>query len=490
MSIKKNIIHGIKWGLVTRVIGSLSGIITLAITARLLTPEDFAVMALAFIFVSLSLEISQSLLSQSLIVRNDIMDEHIRVALSYSALVGIFLMSFFIFWSVNIANFFDNPLLADVIVVVSIIVPLSAVYSIPYALMRKRLDFKVLGYIDVSTNVVGYSLVTIVLANYGWGVWSLVIGRVCQSILMALSLFVFFKMPLKPLWKLCYLRDLLHFGGGQTIATLSAFVSNNVDKVILGRFIGDIELGLYDRARRLRELPVKFIAATLGHVLFPVLSPLKKNKDEISRILNRSIFLISSISLPLTIFLFVYSDEVIHIVLGEQWGDASPIFQIVILILFVRMTARIFNVVAFSLGAAYSVAIRELLLAISIVFGAMVGVLWGVKEVALAVVLAHIFYFIFVLYSTKRLVGIKYSDLMKSSRTGFILSVLFGVTWFLTEIFSPTNLNSIILMLCNIVIMLAATVLLLRFSPYAWLTKYEQWFIDQRRIRKLLFRFN
>jgi PST family polysaccharide transporter len=179
-------------------------------------------------------------------------------------------------------------------------------------------------------------------------------------------------------------REMLRFGGTLTIANMANFMSRNFDNLVIGKFSGAAQLGIYSKAYGLLLVPVQQVNGPIAAVAIPALARLQDRPAEYRNYYLRMVQIIAYISMPLAVLLIALSDEVILILLGPQWREAGTIFRIFSMFLVVQNVVQTTGWVMQSRGMVSRYLKWQLAHAAIFVIACVVGVQWGAIGVAIA----------------------------------------------------------------------------------------------------------
>lgn len=319
--------RGVKWSVVDQVVRQSVTLVISGILSRLLTPSDFGLLGMAVVAIGF-LEVFKDIgLGASIVHKKDVSSEEKSTIFWTNVMLGGGLSVLLVISAPWISDFFSEPRLSLVLQVLSINFFIGAMSVVPDAVIQKTMDFRGF-FAKNSISVLSGGVVGIYLAYKGFGVWALVIQNVVVTFLnLILSLLVIQWMP-----EFVFRRRLLrpHFNFSVPVLADSSFNYwvRNIDSILVGRLLGSVSLGIYNRAYSLMLLPVRQVSSTLGRVMFPSLSLIQQDSGEMWRQYTKMISAVAVISFPLMIFLGVYAEEVIFVVYGSQWAEAVPLFQI------------------------------------------------------------------------------------------------------------------------------------------------------------------
>jgi PST family polysaccharide transporter len=313
------------WAYGSYVGGRLLVLVTTAVLARLLSPADFGLVALALVFTALLESVADLGVGQALvIVRGDEDDVRSRAhtAFTFSVILGAALTLLTVAIAPLAARFFDQPELTALLAVLGTNFLLRALGNTHYALAQKRLEFRARTVAELA-DVIVRGLAGIALAMAGTGAWSLVVGYLAGTAVLTGVLWGL--VPFRPRLELrrAYLRDLIGFGGTLSAVSVIGAVIANVDYVFIGRVLGPAALGLYTLGFRLPELIVINLAIVAGQVLFPAFAAV--DRGALADALLASLRYTLIVALPCAAALVVLAEPLTLAAFGERWrGSIEP----------------------------------------------------------------------------------------------------------------------------------------------------------------------
>ena len=240
-----------------------------------------------------------------------------------------------------IAAFYRMPELEPVLRVVAFLFPLDGLNTVAKSLLTRELRFRLYIALDVSAYVLGYALVGVVLAWYGYGVWALVSANLAQVAVRTVAMYLATRHSVLPSVNLRAARDLLSFGFGHSMAQIGTLLSQQGDNLVVGRWLGAAALGVYGRAYNLMVMPASAFGRIINRVLFPVMSQVQDERDRLANAYERGLAVVAFIALPLSTVLWVVAPEFIAVVLGPAWGDVVLPFRLFSISLLFRMSSKI-----------------------------------------------------------------------------------------------------------------------------------------------------
>src|SRR5215213_7383561 len=262
--------RGLRWVAYARVAIEITLLAGMVVLARLLPPAAFGMFALVLIVQELALALPMEGIGSALVQRRAIGRAHLQAGLLLSLLVGLILAGA----TLLVAEFVVEPIYgADTARLVELATPwflIGAIYSVPTAVLRRRLDFPRLSIIELAMTSTR-AVASIALAVLGMGASSLVLGNLVGMTCALVIALVFSPVPL-PRWHGRAVRDLLPYGGPAALACVAWTGFRNGDYAIIGARLGTVQAGFYYRAYQLAVEYQKKVSAVIAQMAFPMLA--------------------------------------------------------------------------------------------------------------------------------------------------------------------------------------------------------------------------
>lgn len=322
----RKIATGFGWQVLSAYSNRVFGVLTTLILAKVLTPADFGLVAIA----SMTLEVLQIFkdmgLSEALIFSKR--DDPEVMDTAHTLLVGFHTGLFLIAAALSpfAATFYGNPMVTPVLLLMSSNLVIDSLRAVPRTLVRRNIEFDKLVIPEVVPVGVS-SIVSVVMALTGFGVWSLVAKTILHSVLGLILLNRIIPYKPKFRWNRAAAVDLLHYGKFVVGASMVFVVVYNLDRFYVSKFSTVAMLGLYEVANRIAELPVKQFAFMIGAVMFPVLTRMQRAGEPIGPVFVKTLRYAALVSVPLAIGLAVYGPTLIAAIYGARWAGMIPFLQ-------------------------------------------------------------------------------------------------------------------------------------------------------------------
>ena len=303
------------------------------VLARLLGPEEFGLVALLTIFISLADVVVNAGFPQALIQkRNTSLDEESSVFFC-NILLGIFMYGVLYFIAPTLKYFYNKPeldLLSDLVRVAGLTVVIGSLGQVHRSLLQKNLRFKQLTYLSLA-GLVSNGIIGITMAYNGYGVWALVISNVVSSVFVtALLWFISSWRPIYCL-KFSVLKPLFDFGWRMLITNLANDFFNQINGLLIGRYYPTASLAYYNRGIAWPTLMADTVTSSMGAVLFPLLSKVNNDTRRMKRAVEKCLLGVTFMLWPALGGLFILSESLTRVILTEKWIDCVPYMQIMCL---------------------------------------------------------------------------------------------------------------------------------------------------------------
>jgi O-antigen/teichoic acid export membrane protein len=321
-------VRGMKWSYVSTFVNAGLQIGFSAVLARLLDPLAFGLVAMAGVVLRFGSYFAQMGVGSALIQKEtlDLREIHAAFLLS-TGLGGAFALGMWVVAPV-VAQLFDEPLLVDIVRVLSVTFLGTGLATSALSLLRRRLDFRTLSVIEIGSYVIGYGVVGVPMAVSGYGVWSLVAAVITQNGLTALLSHIAVRHGVGWVGDSAAYRHFWSFGSRVSIVGFFEFLGSSLDTITIGRFIGAAPLGLYNRAQMLVSVPINKLSGGMARVLLPSFSRVQSRPGRLRRVYVSALLLAGAVLMPMCAGLGVVAHDAVLLVLGDQWTGAVPVLQV------------------------------------------------------------------------------------------------------------------------------------------------------------------
>ena len=322
----RKISASVKWASITEIAAKLITPFSSMILARLLSPDEFGVVATVTMVTSFADVFTdagfQKYLIQKKFENEKQLERNANVAFWTNLTISCLLWGAIIIFSEQISSLVGNPGLGNVISIASISLVLTSFSSIQSAIYKKKFDFKTL-FIARIVGAFMPIVVTIPLALLGCSYWSIVIGTIATNFANALILTV--KSTWKPtlFYKFYILKKMFSFSMWTLIESILVWMTSYIGTFIIGRYLTSYYLGLYKNSISMVTSLMNIVAASTASVLLSALSVVKQDKKEFDEILYSFQQKVGLLMIPLGVGVFLYREFATDVLFGSQWSEAS-----------------------------------------------------------------------------------------------------------------------------------------------------------------------
>lgn len=327
MSLKSKTLIGVLWTFSQQF--SVKGIafIVQIILARLLLPEVFGLIAIIQIFVAIGQTLVDAGMTSSLIRTQNADQKDYSTVFFLNLITSVIIYVILFFSASPIATFFERPQLTTLLRVYTLTFIIQALANVQSTRLTKELNFKLQMYMQIPATISG-GVVGVLLANAGYGVWSLIWMYLTTSTVNMLQ--HWFRTDWRPNFIIDKerLKFHLNFGYKITLSGLITSVYQHLYTLIIGKMFSTTVLGFYDQANRLRMFPVTNLTTALRKVTYPVFSSIQDNNVRLRSAFKKITALVFFVVTPLMMFLVIIAEPLFRIVLTEKWLPSVPYFQV------------------------------------------------------------------------------------------------------------------------------------------------------------------
>jgi O-antigen/teichoic acid export membrane protein len=378
--------HSIRGGAIT-MIAQLSKFVmqfgSVVVLARLLEPEDYGLLGMVTVIVGFVGIFKDLGLSMATVQREKITHAQISTLFWLNVAISGGVMLLTAALAPVIAWFYKEPRLTNITLVLAIGFIFGGLTVQHQALLKRQMRLAALAKIEIFTMILSIAT-AISLAWFGAGYWALVAMQLMMSVGNCVGV-----------WLMCGWRPglpkpnsgvgpMLAFGGWSTGFTVVNYFTRNLDNLLIGKYWGPQELGLYAQAYKLLVLPIQQINFPLSTVALPGLCSLQSQPERYRSYYGKAVQLMVMVGMPIVLFMLVDAQKLIVNLLGPQWQDAVIIFRALAPIAFIGTFNVATGWVFVSLGRTDRQFRWNLVASGLTVIGFLIGVKWAALGVAIA----------------------------------------------------------------------------------------------------------
>lgn len=399
--------------LISQVVQFVAQIGSTMILARILSPADYGINAMAVVVTGFAGIFSSLGLSTATIQKKQITHEEVSNLFWINTVVGFSLSLIVAIISPLVAGFYQKPELTMVLLTLSLMFAIGGLTVQHTALLNRQMHFFRIALINVFSMIIGIS-VAIVMGVYGFGYWALVFNSIVNVTCIAIFTWVACGWVPGLYRKSVSVKPMIKFGADLVGFNIIHFFSRNFDKLLLGKLHGAYDLGLYSKSYQLLMMPITNLRDPVVRVAMPALSSLQDDPRQYKNYYLKCISLLAFVSMPLVSYLYAMSDQIILLVLGEQWIASSELFKILALASILQPVVGTNGMVMISTGRSRAYMYLGAFNSISMCMSFIIGAPWGAKGMCISYAVANYIVAIPILIVTFRGTSIRVVDFLSS----------------------------------------------------------------------------
>lgn len=444
----KTVISSMIWKLLERVSSQLVSFVISIVLARILMPDDYGIIAIVLVFISLANVIVDGGLNTALIQKKNADQTDFSTIFWFCLLVAAVLYVILFFGALLVANFYDNEVLVPVLRVLSIVVFFNSFNSIQRAYVSRHMLFRNLFYVNAIALILSGTM-GIIMAYMDYGVWALVGQTLSYAIFCCIVMWFTIRWRPNIEFSKERFRALFDFGWKIFLTNFIISIYQDIRSLLIGKFYQPSALAFFDRGKSLPNLIMFNVTTTINTVLLPTFSEEQDNKTRIKQMMRRSIKVSYLFVCPLLIGFLFTAKEIVLVLLTEKWLPCVPFIQI-FCIAFILLPIQNINMTAIqSLGFSNITLKLEIYKKIIEAIILVISFLISVYAVAWGMVVYNIICIFINLHPSKKLVGYGVLEQVKDVTPTFIIAIIMGGVVYLI---SYLGLNSIVTLVLQVVI--------------------------------------
>lgn len=327
-SLKTSIINGLFWQYTQRIGNQLVQFVVSIILARILAPEDFGVIALIGVFITISNIFIDSGLGNALIQKKDLEAVDKSSVFYINLLISFCLYALIFLAAPYIAGYYGMSSLDMLLRVQAIQIVIMAFYCVQNSVLVRNMEFKLIFIINFVSILVS-SIVGISLACLGYGVWSLVCSQIAMQMSKVIGFWLFSNWRPIAVFSFERVRQLFGYSSRILGGSLLHVCYSNIYNIIIGKQFSVSLLGYYNRGQLIPTIIIENAANSINSVMFPALSRIQDEKDRFLLLIRNMVSIVAYIVSLIIAILLPLSSNIISVLLTDKWLPCVPFMQIV-----------------------------------------------------------------------------------------------------------------------------------------------------------------
>lgn len=326
-SLKKKAASGMVWTSIQKFskmgIQFISGIIL----ARLLTPFDYGCIGMLSIFMVLAESFIDGGFGSALIQKKRPSQVDYSTIFWWNIVMSVVMYAVLFICAPAISKFYNIPLLSNVLRVQALVLFIYALNVIQRNQLKKKLNFKLLSIVSVSTSIIAL-VITIIMAYNGFGVWALVAQNLIVAAIPSLVFWFYVKWRPKLVFSWQSFKELFGFGFYMFLTHLVNRFTQQIQGLLIGKFFNPSTMGYYSKAHGTERLASTSISQVMTQVTYPLYAEVQDNKVAMQNMIKRLTMTLSYITFPLLFILLLCAKPIFVLLYSNKWLPSVPYFQV------------------------------------------------------------------------------------------------------------------------------------------------------------------
>lgn len=324
---KSKVISSLLWKIAERFGTQGIQLLVIILLARLLLPEDFGMIVLVTVFITIGGFIVESGFTEALIQKKDARAIDFSSVFYLNLFTAFILFNIFYFTAPFIADFLHDRQFALVLQVLSISLFFNAINAVQHAVIARNMQFKKLFASSLSAILIS-GTIGITMASLNFGIWALVVHQLTYRCIVTSVLWFTVKWRPTFSFSISHIRNLFSYGWKLLFSLLLYNLYLHTHNLIIGKLFSNAMLGFYNRGMQFPSIIVENLNGSIQNVLFPTLAAQQDHKEKIKEMLSRLVVLCSFVVFPMMVGLAVIAEPLIRVLLTEKWMPTVPLLQL------------------------------------------------------------------------------------------------------------------------------------------------------------------
>lgn len=387
--IREKVLSALRWTAGARIGAQVITWAATLIVIRILSPEDYGLVAMAQVAFSLFIVFSSAGLGDALVQAKQAQGEDIRRIFGLLILLNAALFVLLVATAPAVGWFFEEPRVVPMVRTLGLLFFLMPFITISGSLLVREIDFRRKSLIDLAVAVLS-SMLVLLLATLGFGVWALLSGMIAGVVIEAVGLALVRPYFVRPRFDFGPVRDHVRFGASKTGESIAWRLYSQADLIVAGRFFGTEMLGVYNVALQIASIPMIKVMPLLLQVAFPAFSRVHDTGEaHLVHYLLKALRVIAVIGFPVFFGIAAVAQEFVDVILGERWASVGYPLFLLSLVMPIRMLTTMLSPALSAAGharAAMDISVAGMVL-MPLAF--LIGIRWGLEGLCLAWVFAY-----------------------------------------------------------------------------------------------------
>jgi PST family polysaccharide transporter len=411
-SLGKTAKKGVVWSFLREGVSEILLFPASMILARLLSPEEFGIAAAAGFFTLLSGRLSELGFNAAIVRSKTVLPIHLSTVFVVNLGVGVMTFATLTAIAPLVSAFYDTPETSTILKVAAFSFLIAPFGAVPAALLARNMQFRQCALIDWYQGLT-FSIVTLLLAWAGLSYMSLVYGKVAAVAVQTACRLAYARWRPATVFSKAALYEIVPFGAGMHAKRLLDYTAQNIDNLVVGKFLGMTALGLYDKAFSTVFRVLARINTGGPTVTFRVFAIIHEEPERFRRAYHKVLMSASLVAFPVFAALMAMAPQLMVVLFGERWLAAAVPFQVLCGAGALKLLNTYASSATQAAGRVWSEVWRQTIFAALIVTGIFVLRAWGPIGAAAGVLFASSVMTVSMHVLLKRVTHLRWSDMLR-----------------------------------------------------------------------------
>lgn len=444
MSLGDKMLNGILWSAVERITIQVIQFIIGLLLARILTPNEYGIIGIIMVFIAIAHVFIDSGFGTALVQKRNRTEQDISTVFLFNILVSI--ICYLIIWLIAplIADFYEVPILKNLLRVLGISLILDSLFAIPSTLLIINLNFRALAKINFVA-ILFSGICAIYLAYLGYGVWALVFQGLINSCVSLVLMWYHTKW--KPIFVFSFnsFKTLFSFGSKLLISSLLNRVTNDLSSLFIGKYLSTKDLGYYTRGIQFADFLSSTISSILDRVLLPGLTSVQEDILLLTKHIKQILKFTAFLTIPSFLGLLVLAEPIVKVLLTDKWLMAVPILQIFCLARLITILSGININLLYIIGRSDLVLKQQYIKIIIRIAALVISIKYGIIYIAIGELISTSIHYFINAYYPGKIMGYGVFNQLKDIFKIFIGSLIMATLVYLSLFFITQDILKITL---------------------------------------------
>ncbi len=426
-SLKKKAVSGMLWTALQKYSKMFIQFISGIILARLLTPYDYGCIGMLAIFMVLAETFIDGGFGSALIQKKRPTQVDYSTIFFWNIGMAVFMYVILYCLAPIIASFYNIPLLCSVLRVQGIVLFLYAFNIVQRNQLKKKLNFKILSIVAISTSLIALS-VTIIMAYKGFGVWALVVQNLITAAIPSIVFWFYIKW--RPIWTFSWnsFKELFSFGFYMFLTLLLNRFGQQIQGLLIGKFYSPATMGYYSKAHGTEKLASTSISSIMTQVTYPLYAEIQDDKIALGNMIKKLTMTLSYVTFPLMFILLLCAKPIFVLLYSDRWLSSVPYFQVLCLagLAYCLQSVNYQSIAAIGESRKMFLwtVVKRVVGILLMVFGL---VCWGMRGLLICVVVGTWFAYFVNIYLVSKYIGYKWWQQLYDILPVFLVSAISAI---------------------------------------------------------------